>query len=83
MDLQAIGCVNKAGLEKNEQIGLVSPKKDGPQERAADRNLSQDATMRKGPGNSQTSQGGRWAPLQAGRQAVGERQVPNLRLTLA
>lgn len=25
MDLQAIGCINKAGLGENEQTGLVPP----------------------------------------------------------
>lgn len=46
MGLQATGCINKAGLEKNAETRLVPLEKDSPQQWAAGRNLSQDATMR-------------------------------------
>lgn len=81
MDLQAIGCINKAGLGKNEQTGLVPPSKDSPQEQAAGRDLSQEATMRtEALGIHRHLREGTGLPR---RQAVGERQAPNLQLTLA
>lgn len=69
MDLQAIGCINKAGLGKNEQTGPVPPpQKRQPPGAGSRQGLKPRGNHEnRGPGNSQTSQGGHWAPSQAGR----------------